>query len=295
MSAAPREVEAGGLYWRVFGHEAGDGEGVESTAVEGNGDPRRSRHGANPLVVLHGLFGAGDNWRGHAEALRKDRLVLVPDLPNHGRSRHTEDMDFRTVARYLWDALSAVSDQLGITASEYAILGHSMGGKVAMAMAFQEPSRTERIISADIAPREYPPSHEEIFEAMDAVTKANIQRRSDADRVMAKRIPTKAIRMFLLKSLVRDDGVGGYRWQLNVEALRRSYGEIRGWPFHEERYAGPVLFIAGGNSPYIQPEDTDTIGVHFPDHRLQTIPEVGHWLHVENRETFLALVTAFLS
>lgn len=275
MSAASREVEAGGLYWRVFG------EGDDSEAT--------------PLVILHGLFGAGDNWRTHAGRLADGRVVLVPDMPNHGRSRHTDDMDFRTVARQMWSALDEAGAALEINSATCAIVGHSMGGKAAMAMAFEKPSRITRLISADIAPREYPPSHGEIFEAMAAVARATVTRRSEADQIMAEKIPTKAIRMFLLKSLVRDEASGEYQWQLNMEGLRDSYEEVRGWPFHGEQYHGETLFIAGGNSPYIQAADTEAISRHFPHHHLETIPAVGHWLHVENRDAFLNLVSDFLS
>ncbi|MFO8041631.1 MAG: alpha/beta fold hydrolase [Alkalispirochaeta sp.] len=275
MSVALREQAAGGLFWRVFGES--------------------NPSGSTPLLVLHGLFGAGDNWRSHAEALAAQRLVMVPDMPNHGRSSHTEDMDFHSVARQLWSALDAACTALEVSSSQWAILGHSMGGKAAMAMAFHEPSRTERLISADIAPRAYPPSHGEIFEAMAAVAEAGVQRRSEADQIMAEQIPTKAIRMFLLKSLVRDESSGEYRWQLNLDGLRTCYEEIRGWPFHEDRYEGPTLFIAGENSPYIRTGDTGAIGDHFPHHHLETIPDVGHWLHVENRDLFLNLVSDFLS
>lgn len=279
MSATSREIEAGGLYWRVFGSWTPTGAGTAKT----------------PLVILHGLFGSGDNWRGHAETLSADRLVLVPDMPNHGRSLHTDDMDFVTIARHIWSGLSTLTDSLSIGASRYAILGHSMGGKAAMAMAFQEPQRTERIISADIAPREYSPSHGQILEAMDAVSGATLNSRSDADRIMAKEIPAKAIRMFLLKSLVRDEESGEYRWLLNVDGLRNSYDDVRGWPFQDEQFDGPALFIAGGDSPYIGSGDVDAIGRHFPHYDLKTIPDVGHWLHVENRAVFLELVTSFLS
>lgn len=283
MSAAFREVEAGGLFWRVFG-------------LQGAEPHRENQHSTSPpLLILHGLFGAGDNWRSHAEALSQDRLVLVPDMPNHGRSRHIENMKFDAVARELWNALDALAETLGIESPVYALLGHSMGGKAAMAMAFHDPPRTDRLISADIAPREYPPSHEQIFSAMEQVARAGIHRRSDADHIMAEQIPTKAVRMFLLKSLVRDAASETYQWQLNVDGLRNSYDDIRAWPFHHERYEGPALFIAGEDSPYIRPGDTGAIERHFPDSHLETIPAVGHWLHVENREAFLALVSDFLS
>lgn len=283
MSGAFREVEAGGLFWRVFGSGSGSGSNEPAGA------------GPVPLIILHGLFGAGDNWRSHAEALSGARQILVPDMPNHGRSLHTEDMDFGSVARQVWSALAVLTSALEIEPPAYALLGHSMGGKVAMAMAFQEPHRVERLISADIAPREYPASHHEILTAMAAVAEARIQRRSEADRIMAESIPTKSVRMFLLKSLVRDDVSEAYQWQLNVEGLRRSYDDIRAWPFQDERYEGPTMFIAGGDSPYIRAGDVEAIDRYFPDHHLETIPDVGHWLHVENRDAFLSLVSAFLS
>ncbi|HKK49909.1 MAG TPA: alpha/beta fold hydrolase [Alkalispirochaeta sp.] len=288
MSATFREVEAGGLLWRVFGTSGGNGGGNDSAGSVRTGND-------TPLIILHGLFGAGDNWRSHAEYFSRERLILVPDMPNHGRSRHTADMSFGSVARYVWNSLAELTPAIEIDPDGYALLGHSMGGKVAMAMAFHEPQRTAHLISADIAPREYPSSHQEIFNAMAAVAQAQIHRRSEADRIMAESIPTKAVRMFLLKSLVRDEASGTFQWQLNVDGLRRSYDDIRAWPFHDERYEGPTLFIAGGDSPYIRPADTNAIDRHFPDHRLETIPGVGHWLHVENREAFLELVTTFLS
>jgi esterase len=208
---------------------------------------------------------------------------------------HTDDMDFRTIARHLWSAISELTDSLGLGTSRFAILGHSMGGKAAMAMAFQEPELTERIVSADIAPREYSPSHGQIFEAMEAVSGATVNSRNEADRIMARHIPAKAVRLFLLKSLVRDEASGEYRWLLNVNGLKASYDEVRGWPFQAERFDGPVLFIAGGDSPYIESGDGAAMSRHFPHHELKTIPDVGHWLHVEDREAFLELVTGFLS
>jgi pimeloyl-ACP methyl ester carboxylesterase len=171
-----------------------------------------------------------------------------------------------------------------------------MGGKVAMAMAFARPEQVERLIVADIAPRPYPPRHDEIFAAMEAVAKRQVARRGEADTIMEEWIPEKAVRLFLLKSLVPGDGDNdGYRWQLNLPGLRAGYEAIRDWPFRDESYDGPTLFIAGGRSPYIQAADGEAIQRHFPDHRIETIPGAGHWLHAEARDTFLTVVRGYLS
>tara|TARA_B100000614_G_scaffold206879_1_gene189151 strand:- start:95 stop:937 length:843 start_codon:yes stop_codon:yes gene_type:complete len=279
--AAPEQLEVAGLNWRVFGI--------------GGGDTGSGRGTGTPLVVLHGLFGAGDNWRSQAQELASGRPVLVPDMPNHGTSAHTEDMDYAAVAARIWEALDAMPQMIGLSGESYAILGHSMGGKAAMAMAFARPEATERLIVADIAPRRYPPRHEEIFAAMEAVAAAGVARRGEADRVMEPYIPEKPVRLFLLKSLVPAGDGDGYRWQLNLEGLRRSYDAISDWPFTDERYGGPALFVTGGASPYVSERDHPAISAHFPEARIETIPGVGHWLHAEARDSFVEIVRDFLS
>lgn len=294
-----REFSAGGLWWRVYG--VGTEETVERVEIP---SPPGGSEPLSPLVILHGLFGSGDNWRTQAIALAEDRIVFVCDMPDHGRSSHWNTFAYREVADLLWVAVSAVLRELDIPEIPVVLMGHSMGGKAAMAMAIGNPDRCERLVVADIAPRIYPPRHDEIFDAMTAVADAGVESRGEADRIMAENIRQKAIRMFLLKSLVPggDRGAAGtpadrYGWRLNLSGLREGYGEIRSWPetAPSDHYPGPTLLIRGGASPYVSDEDAPAIHRLFPQVSFHTIDRVGHWLHAEARDEFVSVVRTFIS
>ena len=240
-----------------------------------------------PLVILHGLFGSGDNWHSQARILAETRPVLVPDMPNHGQSAHVGEMSYPAQADRLWDALEEIG--CGTEDTPVRLLGHSMGGKVALGMAFARPEAVKQLIVADIAPRAYPPRHTEIFAAMERVADAAVDSRSAADTILAELIPQKPIRLFLLKSLIPDSD-GRYHWQLNLGGLRRSYDDILDWPYTTERYDGPVLLIAGGKSPYVTVEEHRVFAAYAPNLTVETIEEAGHWLHAEARDRFLSIL-----
>lgn len=262
-----------------------DGIGWSSFSIRGDRE-----NGAEPLVILHGLFGSSDNWRAYGRALSDTRDVYIPDMPNHGGSRHIDSMDYRDVASILWDAVEQIG--FGNEGRPIAVLGHSMGGKAAIAMAISRPVAVSRLIVADIAPVMYPRRHDEIFQAMRDVDAAGVTNRSDGDRVLARSIPEKGIRMFLLKSLVpeKTGDRRKYRWRLNLSGLAESYDEIRGWPFGDESYDGAALAIVGGKSSYVDSEGENALRRYLPSVRIEAIPGVGHWLHAEARDEFLALV-----
>ncbi|MFW6330068.1 MAG: alpha/beta fold hydrolase [Alkalispirochaetaceae bacterium] len=244
--------------------------------------------GSTPLVILHGLFGSGDNWKSIARELAIDRLVIAPDLPNHGASPHTDRFDYREVARDVAEFLKALS------LPPVVLLGHSMGGKVAMSLALQEPELVEALLVVDIAPRAYPPRHQEEFEAMDLVRREGAGSRREAEEIMARLIDLRAVRAFLLKNYVpREDG--GYRWRLNLDGLWSHYQQVADWPDHTGTFDSPVLVIRGGRSPYIREEDSDGFERLFPGYRLETIEEAGHWLHAEAKEEFLKITARFLA
>ncbi|MFP4066753.1 MAG: alpha/beta fold hydrolase [Spirochaetaceae bacterium] len=241
-----------------------------------------------PLVVLHGLFGSGDNWRSSARVFsRKARVVLV-DMPNHGMSPHTDDMRYPSMA----ESVRGLIEELGLGGS--FVLGHSMGGKAAMALALRHPEIVRGLVVVDIAPRDYPPGHLEIIAGMQEVATVSPSSRAEADRILARRVPNSAIRAFLLKSLVRG-GDGGYRWALNIDAIASCYEHLTSWPSLQGHYEGPALFIAGGRSSYVGPEDTPEIERLFPRARLESIDNAGHWLHVEQQQVFTELVLDFLA
>ena len=243
-----------------------------------------------PLVILHGLFGSGDNWRSLAKdfAEQAEARVILVDLPNHGSSPHTDDMHYPRMAEEVHKLMSH------LTLDSAFILGHSMGGKVAMTYALSQPQAVRGLISADIAPKRYPPAHTEIIAAMQEVEQSKPESRKSADEVLATRIASKPVRAFLLKSLKPQSG-GGYAWALNIDAIAECYPHLVSWPEVDGRYDGPALFVAGGKSSYISADDIEGIEELFPHAVFESIDEAGHWLHVEQRETFTELVTGFLS
>jgi pimeloyl-ACP methyl ester carboxylesterase len=242
-----------------------------------------------PLVVLHGLFGAGENLRSIAKPLSSSWEVHLVDLPNHGYSHHTERCDYLTMSNEVIDYIRSLSGAVGL-------LGHSMGGKVAMAVALREAERVSRLVCLDIAPRPYAPSHVELMDALIDLDLAELESRSDADRKLSEAIPSRTVRSFLLKNLVHEDDE--FRWKLNLTVLRRDYDHILDWPdaaFEGLSYGNPVLFLAGERSDYLKPErDRETIAEWFPDAELQTIKKAGHWIHVDAYEEVLERSRAFL-
>jgi pimeloyl-ACP methyl ester carboxylesterase len=243
---------------------------------------------AEPLIVLHGLFGAAINWRHICQALQPGREIYALDLRNHGRSPHVSSMTFPHMARDVLEFMDAKR------LSACDILGHSLGGKVAMQAALERPEQFTRLIVADIAPKYYPPRHDDIFEAVDTIDRNAIASRQQADELIKDILPNQATRLFLLTNLRRDDA-GKFGWRINMDAIRKNYSIISGPPAAPEaHYDNPALFIKGGRSPYIKDEDWVEIRRLFPRAELRTIQQSGHWVHTEQPEEFLQIVREFL-
>lgn len=240
-----------------------------------------------PLVLLHGLYGSGVNWRRYARRWSRGHRVIVPDLRNHGRSRHSARMDYRAMAADVARLIEAETD------APAAVLGHSMGGKVAMALALTHPGLVRGLIVADIAPVAYAGNdHDTIIAAMQAVDLATVGSRSDADGQLAECIDSHAVRQFLLTNLERSDD--GWDWRLPLAILRRALPDILGWPAIDGHWDGPALFIHGARSPYVDKTGRQAIAAYFPEQELETLPDTGHWLHIEAPEAFTEAVEAFL-
>ena len=242
----------------------------------------------DPLIILHGLFGTSDNWQTLGKRFAEDYMVYLIDQRNHGRSPHDPVMDYPHMA----DDLRAFMQENWIHRAH--ILGHSMGGKTAMEFALRNPDMTDRVIVVDIAPKTYEAGHTEIFEALLAMQPEQLNDRQEADRALAKHIPDKGIRMFLLKNLARRKE-GGFRWKMNLQAIYDNYERILQLPAGEEPFHGDVLFIRGGRSRYIQPHDKGLMQSYFPHARLETIADAGHWVHAEAPDKLYDLVTRFLA
>ncbi len=241
-----------------------------------------------PLVVLHGLFGDLDNFRSIALHLERYFRVIRLDLPGHGQSTTLDDLSIASLAK-------AVLAHLGATGvDQFHLLGHSLGGKVAMQMAANDTvSSIQKLIVVDIAPRFYPPHHKAIFEALIDLPLNEIGGRSDADKHLRKSIPDAGVRGFLLKSLHRksDDT---YQWQFDLQGLMADYEAIQQAPVFIAPVDAPTLFIKGGNSDYLGPQDELPIRTNFANPSFKEIGGTGHWPHAEKPALFTRICLEFL-
>ncbi len=243
------------------------------------------------LIILHGLFGMLDNWQTLGRRFAKHFKVYLIDQRNHGKSPHDMDFDYYTMATDLLDFM----DEHDLESAN--IIGHSMGGKTAMQFAVDNSERVSQLIIVDIAPKDYPPGHQNIFDAFFAINLPQLSSRKDADAALSQHIAEIGVRQFLLKNLYRNKEIGHYDWKCNLEIIYRSYTEIINnslGPYDE--YEGATLFVKGANSPrYIEPDkDMDTLQKHFPNMQLQTIANAGHWIHAEQPDAFFEMVMDFL-
>jgi pimeloyl-ACP methyl ester carboxylesterase len=242
--------------------------------------------GRPPLLIAHGLFGSARNWGALARRLAEGRRVLVPDMRNHGASPRDARHDYPALAADLAAVIAAHGGRMDV-------LGHSMGGKAAMALALLHPGAVGRLVVADIAPVAYGHTQMPLVAAMRGLDLGGVASRAEADRRLAATVPDPAVRAFLLQSLDLK-AAGGPAWRLNLDALGANMPAILGWPDLPGPYAGPALFLAGGASDYVRPEHREAIRALFPAARLARIPGAGHWLHADRPEAFAAAVAAFL-
>jgi pimeloyl-ACP methyl ester carboxylesterase len=240
-----------------------------------------------PVVLLHGLFGAGQNWGAIRAALAPRFRVITPDLRNHGASGRDADMTYAAMA----GDVAATMDALGIPRA--AVLGHSMGGKVAMALALAHPDRVARLVVADIAPVRYPPALRGYVAAMQAIPLRPGLARREADAALAGTIPEAGIRAFLLQNLRFEADPPA--WRLGLDQIAAAMPAIEDFsPPPGARFDGPVMVLAGERSGYIRPEHHALFRALFPAARFATVPQAGHWVHAENPTGFLALLQPFL-
>lgn len=238
-----------------------------------------------PLVILHGLFGTWENLGASVKALSEHWDVIAPDLRNHGRSPHSDEHSYPLMAADLTELL----DNLEL--ETVSILGHSMGGKVAMEFALTNPARVEKLIVVDIAPVQYPAHHSDVFAGIWAIDLQSIKSRSEADQQLSQQVESAGVRAFLLKNLYREEG--SFRWRANFATLEREYAHIAAAPI-EGDYSGPTLFIKGANSNYLLNEYQHAVTERFSNVQLKIISDAGHWPHAEKPDTFMRLVTRFL-
>ncbi len=244
---------------------------------------------ALPLIVLHGLLGSSRNWQAHGKALARARRVVLLDLRNHGASPWSAVMDYPSMTA---DVL-AFADRHGL--AQFHLLGHSMGGKVAMAVALTAAERVASAIVADIAPVAYAHDFEELIGALRGLDLTGIERRAEADDALRPLIENHAVRQFLLQNLDFDADGRAY-WKPNLAVLDAAIEALTGWPeaYDERRYEGPVLAIHGAASDYVDASGEAAFRRLMPAVAFDTLDGAGHWLHAEQPQRFRAAAQAFL-
>lgn len=244
------------------------------------------------VLLLHGLFGQGKNWTSIAKVLSEQCRVIMLDLPNHGQSGWTDTLAYGETAVAVADVLSAADPD------PLTVVGHSMGGKVAMAMALLQPRLVERLVVADIAPVRYErlSGFADYVRGMQGIDLDRLGTRADAEAQLAPYVPDAVVRSFLLQNLRRDPASrSGWRWQMNLDLLGAGLGALGDWPdLHTPPYEGPVLWVAGGDSDYITPAYAPAMRALFPRTTTVTVKNAGHWVHSEQPEIFLATLRRFL-
>ncbi|GAA5841078.1 hypothetical protein JCM3766R1_006659 [Sporobolomyces carnicolor] len=248
-----------------------------------------------PLVVLHGLYGSKQNWRSLAKgmATKLGRQVFTLDLRNHGHSPHVRECSYEDLAA---DVKSFIQHEQKL--EDCVVVGHSMGGKVAMALALGGCDALSKLVVVDIAPGigKISPEFQAYLEAMKAIDEAKVHSRKEADAILSKTEPDLGVRQFLLTNLDRASPEDPYKFRLPLSYLRNAIDEIGHFPYTpgERIFDKPSLFLKGKKSKYINSKNIPIIQQFFPNSRLETL-DAGHWVHAEKPKEFVELLDGFLS
>lgn len=247
----------------------------------------KDRSSGPAIVFLHGLLGSGDNWNTIAGSFLDRHRVIQLDLRNHGRSFHKAEMNYELMA----DDVIAVLDDCGI--DKAIVLGHSMGGKVAMQLALAHPHRVDKLIIVDSTPLEFDGGHEWIMHAIQSTDLSFFASRKEIEEAMSKKLVNDGLRYFIMKNIARSED--SYHWKLNIDAIIANYDMIKA-PIHlaERPYTSPVLVIRGENSDYIEAHDLEAIRDRFPNSEVVTIENAGHWVHAEQPDELKRHLMTFI-
>jgi pimeloyl-ACP methyl ester carboxylesterase len=240
-----------------------------------------------PLVILHGLLGSADNWRSMSRSLGAHYKVFAVDLRNHGRSPHSDVFDYDVMVADLWEFIQRQS-LTGIR-----LLGHSMGGKVAMHFAIDNAEAVDKLVVLDTAPKPYESSQRDLLQALRTLDLTRYNSFGAVDGALAAQVPDAALRQFLVKNLARENG--RLRWKIHLEALYRNYDKLARGLKPERPFDKPTLFIRGGRSNYVEDADMPLIRRIFPRAEMVTVPGTGHWVHVDRPAEFFAALVNFLT
>jgi esterase len=243
------------------------------------------------IAFCHGLFGQGKNWTSIARALSDRYRLTMIDMPNHGRSEWTDDVSFAAMATAVGDLLA---DQAG--GEPVTLVGHSMGGKVAMALALQRPALVQRLCVVDIAPVRYAglSNFADYVRGMRSLDLSRLPDRATADALLVPYVPDDTVRSFLLQNLRREGQ--GWRWQMNLKVLGDHLDDLADWPaLGLDPYPGPTLWLAGADSDYVTRDYAPAMRELFPKVQLMTVKRAGHWVHSEQPEVFVSALRKFMT
>ncbi len=243
-----------------------------------------------PLIILHGIFGMSDNWVSFAHSIQDRYHVFIPDQRNHGRSPHDPTFNYFAMCADLGEFINEHDLKNPI------ILGHSMGGKVAMTFALENPEVPAALIIADISLRSYDGSHRhlDMIDAMMAIDLDAVESRREIDQQLAATIKAKRVRQFAMKNLYHRPHGGGFGWRLNLEAISLNIDEVFEGIHSTATFDKPTLFIRGADSDYVSYDDFDQIYRNFPNADIKTIEHASHWLHADQPEEFLKVFDDFV-
>lgn len=250
--------------------------------------------GVQRVVFLHGLMGRGRNFQTIAKRLGDGYRSLLVDVPNHGESGWTDHFHYVELA----DLIAGFLNTGFAYGGPVHLVGHSMGGKIAMVLALRHPQLVNRLVIEDIAPVNSAATRSQfhhLIGSLAAIDPSTATSRADVDELLRVSIPDDQVRGFLMQNL-RPNGSGGYHWQANIEVLLRDLSAVVGFPMlTEPPFPNPTLWIAGANSHYVRREDLPRMRELFPAVRRMTINDSGHWVHSEQPERFLAVLQYFLT
>lgn len=238
-----------------------------------------------PLVILHGLFGSSDNWQTQAKRFAEYFRVILVDLRNHGHSEWDDNASYDAMSN---DVIELIQD---LQVEKTILLGHSMGGKVAMHVAQKQPILLAKLIVVDMGIKNYPPHHQHILKGIHSVQLEGVTSRSEANKQISNHIESEGVKQFLLKNLYWKEK-GRLAWRMNVDVLENSMSEILS-ALPEKEVFLPTAFIRGELSDYILDEDISEIENFFPDSQYISIAEAGHWVHAENPNEFVDAVLSY--
>jgi esterase len=249
---------------------------------------REFGHG-QPAIILHGLFGQSDNWVTVGRRIADQFHVFIPDQRNHGQSPHTPVHSFPAMA----DDLAEFIEEHEI--ENPVLIGHSMGGKVAMTYALENPGKVAKLVIIDISPRKYPERviHTQVISQMMGIDLEKINSRGEVEKLLDLRISDTRVRMFIMKNLYYKLH-GKLAWRLNLEAINQSMDLLFDGIRSENQYKGPTLFIRGGKSDYVTDADIPLIKSLFPKALIKTISGATHWVHADAPEELCFLLSSFL-